>query len=103
MHHLQSRELKQPGHGEVRALSDAGRTIGQLVRIGLDVGNQLGDRFDRHRRMRRDDVGNPDQVADGLQLIRLVSQVAEDAKRDGVRAGIADQDSVPVAFLARDL
>ena len=103
MHHLQSRELQQPGHREVRALPDAGRAIGQLVRIGLDVGDHLGDRLDRHRRMRRDDIRNPDQVADRLQLIGLVLHVAEDAVGDRVGAGIADQDGVPVALLAHHL
>ncbi len=101
MHHLQSRQLQQPGHGEVRALPDAGGAIGQLVRIGLDVGDHLGDRLDRHRGMRRDDVGDPDQVGDRLQLIGLVVQVAVDAVGDGVGAGIADQDGVAVALLAR--
>ena len=86
--------------GEVRALPDAGRAIGQLVRIGLDVGDHLGDRLDRHRRMRRDDVRNPDQVADRLQLVGLVLHVPEDAVGDRIGAGIADQDGVPVGLLA---
>ena len=93
---------RNQAHGEVRALPDAGRAIGQLVRIGLDVGDQLGDRLDPVRRMRRDDVRNPDQVADRLQLVRLVVHVAEDAVGDRVGAGIADQDGVPVALLAHD-
>ena len=102
MHHLQSRQLQEPGAGEVRALPDAGRAIGQLVRIGLDVGDQVRDRLDRHRGMRRDDVRNPDHVGDRLQLVGLVGQVAEDAVGDGVGAGIADQDGVSVALLAHD-
>ena len=95
-------QLQQPGHGEVRALPDAGGTVGQLVRIGLDVGHHVGDRLDRHRGVRRDDVGNPDQVGDRLQLVGLVGHVPEDAVGDGVGAGIADQDGVPVALLADD-
>src|SRR3982074_1230976 len=53
--------------------------------------------------MRRYDVGNPDHVADRLQLVGLVGEIAEDAVGDGVRAGIADQDGMSVALLARDL
>ena len=49
-------ELQEPGAGEVRALADAGRGVVQLVRIGLEVGDQFGDRLDAGRGMRRDDV-----------------------------------------------
>ena len=103
MDHLQSRQLQEPGAGEVGALPDAGGAVGQLVRIGLDIGDEVADRLDRHRRMGRYDVRNPDQVGDRLQLIRLVGHVAENAVGDGVGAGIADQDGVPVALLAHDL
>ena len=81
MRHLQSGELQEPGAGEVRALADAGRAIGQLVRIGLEVGDQFRDRLDPGRGMRRDDVRDPDHVGDRLQLVRLVGQVLEDADR----------------------
>ena len=102
MHHLQSGELQEPGAGEVRALADAGRAIGQLVRIGLEVGDQFRDRLDPGRGMRRDDVRDPDHVGDRLQLLRLVGQVPEDAVGDRVGAGIADQDGVAVALAAHD-
>ena len=52
--------------------------------------------------MRGNDVRDPDHVGDRLQLLRLVSQVLEDAIGDRVRAGIADQDGVPVALAAHD-
>ena len=96
MHHLQAGELQEPGAGEVRALPDAGGAVGQLVRIGLDVGDQFSDRLDARGGMRRHDVRNPDHVADRLQLVGLVGHVAEDAVGDRVRTGIADQDDVAV-------
>ena len=100
MHHLQPGQLQEPGPGEVRALPDAGRAIGELVRIGLDIGDQVRDRLDRHRRMRRYDVRNPDQVGNRLQLFRLVGHVAEDAVGDRVGARIADEDGVSVSLAA---
>ena len=99
MHHLQPGELQEPRAGEVRALPDARGAIGELVRIGLDVGDQFRDRFDPGRGMGGNDVRDPDHVADRLQLLGLVIQVLEDAVGDRVRAGIADQDGVPVALL----
>ena len=96
MDHLQAGQLQEPGAGEVRALPDAGGGVGELVRIGLDIGDQFPDRLDAGRRMRRHDIRNPDQVGDRLQLVRLVGHVAEDAVGDRVGAGIADQDGVSV-------
>ena len=52
--------------------------------------------------MRRDDIRNPYQIADRLQLIRLVGQVAEDGVGDRVGTGIADQDGVAIALVAND-
>ena len=46
MDHLQAGQLQEPGAGEVRALPDAGGAIGELVRIGLDIGDQFPDRLD---------------------------------------------------------
>jgi hypothetical protein len=45
---------------------------------------------------------DPDHVADRLQLVGLVIEVAEDTVGDGVGAGIADQNGMSVAFLAHD-
>jgi hypothetical protein len=52
--------------------------------------------------MRRDDVRDPDHVGHRLQLIRLVGEVSEDREGDRIRAGIADQDGLPIALLADD-
>src|ERR1700710_810319 len=40
--HLHSLQLKHPPQGQMRARADAGRAVGELVGIGLDVGDQLG-------------------------------------------------------------
>ncbi len=101
--HLQPGELQEPGAGEVRALADAGGGVAELVRIGLEEGDQLGDRLDAGLRMRRDDVRDPDHVGDRLELVRLVGEVLEDAVGDRVRAGIADQDGVAVRLGADHL
>ena len=102
MHHLHARQLQKPRAGKVRALANARRAVVELVRVGLQGCDQIADRFDARRGVRRDDVGNPDHVGDALQLLRLVGQVAEDAEGDRVRTGIADQDSLAVAFAADD-
>jgi hypothetical protein len=63
-------------------LPGAGRAIGELVRVGLEKGDQFRDRLDPGRGMRRDDIWNPDHIGDRLQLLRLVGQVAVDAEGD---------------------
>ena len=92
LHHLDpGHHLEQLG-GDVLRRADAGRGITDLAGIGFDIGDQLGNRLHRNRRIdlhhqrHAHDAGDRGDVADEIEIEILVQRGV-----DGIRRGHREQ------------
>ena len=74
----------------------AGRIVDRF-RIGLGMGDQLGDRFRGHRRMHHDEEGVVAEVSDRREILHdVVGRLLAHVGHDGERAVRAEQERVAV-------
>ena len=64
VHHVDAGHHLEQFGGDVGDAADAARTVGELARIGLGIGDELGKRLGRNRWMDHHDKGAADEARD---------------------------------------
>src|SRR5215831_18727235 len=87
VHEVDSGHHLEQFTGNMVSGTDAGRRLVDLARIGLGVGNELGNRLDRHRWIRLHDKGlamsarDRGDVADQIEIKLLVERGVDSVHR----------------------
>ena len=87
VHHVDAGHHLEQFGGDVGDPADAARTVGELARIGLGIGDELGNRLGRNRRIYHHDKGAADEardrrdVADEIEIEFVVERRIDRVRR----------------------
>ena len=96
-----SRVLEQLA-GQVQRRADPGRAIGQLAGIGLGIGDQFGDGFDRQIVVHRQHIKTRDRGDDAVEILDRIERQRAVKPGHVSHAAVIEQERVTVRRRFRD-